>query len=153
MKILMVCLGNICRSPLAEGILRHKTKALGLDWFIDSAGTGGWHAGELPDRRSILVAQKHGVDITDQQARKFKPSDLDDFDLVLAMDEANFNDILSHATNPEQMKKVQLILNYVHPDVNKEVPDPYYDNRFELVYQLLDKACDAVIEAVRLNEK
>jgi protein-tyrosine phosphatase len=146
MKILMVCLGNICRSPLAEGILKHKIREKGLDWFVDSAGTGGWHAGELPDRRSIKIAQKYGIDITDQKARQFKTADLDNFDVVLAMDSANLKDLKSYAKHPQQKEKIQLIMNFARPQSNEEVPDPYYDNRFQLVYELLNEACDGVIE-------
>ena len=146
MKILMVCLGNICRSPLAEGILKHKIREKGLDWYVDSAGTGGWHAGELPDRRSIKVAQKFGIDITDQRARQFKTADLDNFDVILAMDDANLKDLKYYAKHHEQKEKIQLIMNFARPQSDEEVPDPYYDNRFQLVYDLLDEACDAVIE-------
>ena len=145
MKVLMVCLGNICRSPLAEGILKHKIQKKGLDWHIDSAGTGGWHAGELPDRRSIAIARKNGIDITDQRARKFRPADLDNFDLILTMDYANYLDIKRYAKTPEQQEKVQMIMNFMNPNGDEEVPDPYYDDRFELVFEMLDKACDAVI--------
>ena len=146
MKILMVCLGNICRSPLAEGILKHKIREKGLDWYVDSAGTGGWHAGELPDQRSIKIAQKYGVDITDQRARQFKTADLDNFDVILAMDNANLKDLKYYAKHPEQKEKIQLIMNFARPQSDEEVPDPYYDNRFQVVYDLLDEACDAVIE-------
>ena len=142
----MICLGNICRSPLAEGILKHKIQKKGLDWHIDSAGTGGWHAGELPDRRSIAIARKNGIDITDQRARKFRPADLDNFDLILTMDYANYLDVKRYAKTPEQQQKIQMIMNFISPDSDDEVPDPYYDNRFELVFEMLDKACETVIE-------
>lgn len=147
MKVLMVCLGNICRSPLAEGVLKHKTKKLGLNWHVDSAGTGDWHVGELPDKRSIAVAKKYGIDLTDQRARHFKKHDLDTFDLILVMDKDNYYDIVRHVKTDEQRQKVQFIMNFARPNSNAIVPDPYYDNRFELVYQLLDEACDAVIKA------
>jgi protein-tyrosine phosphatase len=149
MRILMVCLGNICRSPLAEGILKHKAQQQGLDWYVDSAGIGGWHAGELPDRRSIAVARKYGIDITDQRARKFQAADLDNFDLILAMDKDNYDDIsryVKHSKKVSYDEKIDLILNFSRPNRNEEVPDPYYDNRFELVYTLLDEACDALIK-------
>ena len=145
MKVLMVCLGNICRSPLAEGILKHKIRKKGLDWHIDSAGTGGWHAGELPDRRSIAIAQKNGIDITDQRARKFRAADLDNFDLILTMDYANYSDVKRYAKTSEQQDKIMLIMNFIRPDSDEEVPDPYYDDRFELVFDMLDRACEAVI--------
>jgi protein-tyrosine phosphatase len=145
MKILMVCLGNICRSPLAEGILKNKVKQAELDWAIDSAGIGGWHAGDLPDRRSIAVAKKYDIDLTDQRARKINASDLDDFDWILAMDKENYKDILGYAKTEKQRSKVALIMNFATPKSNEEVPDPYYDGRFELVYQMLDEACEAFL--------
>jgi protein-tyrosine phosphatase len=146
MKILMVCLGNICRSPLAEGILKNKVKQAGLDWAIDSAGIGGWHAGDLPDRRSIAVAKKYNIDLTDQRARQIKAADLDDFDWILAMDKENYKGILGYAKTEKQRSKVALIMNFVNPKSDEEVPDPYYDGRFELVYQMLDEACAAFLE-------
>lgn len=146
MKILMVCLGNICRSPLAEGILRQKIEENNLDWSVDSAGTGAWHAGEKPDSRSIATARKHGLDITDQRARQLKPHDLDHFDLVLAMDASNYNDILRLAVNDKQRNKVKMIMNYVAPGRNQAVPDPYWGNDgFENVYQMLDEACERLV--------
>lgn len=150
MKILMVCLGNICRSPLAEGILKTKIAKHNLDWKVDSAGTGPWHVGEQPDRRSIATARKYGIDITDQRARQLEPIDLDRFDLVLAMDSSNYQDILRHATSKEHEEKVDLIMNFRAPGFNENVPDPYYDNDgFEIVYRMLDEACDEIVE--RLN--
>ncbi len=146
MKILMVCLGNICRSPLAEGILRNKIKQAGLDWEIDSAGIGGWHAGDLPDRRSIAVANKYNIDLTNQRARKINAADLDEFDWLLAMDEDNYRDILNYAINEKQRSKVAMIMNFAKPETNQNVPDPYYDGRFELVYQMLDEACEAFMK-------
>ena len=142
----MVCLGNICRSPLAEGILRNKIKQAGLDWEIDSAGIGGWHAGDLPDRRSIAVANKYNIDLTNQRARKINAADLDEFDWLLAMDEDNYRDILNYATNEKQRSKVAMIMNFAKPETNQNVPDPYYDGRFELVYQMLDEACEAFMK-------
>ena len=142
----MVCLGNICRSPLAEGVLKHKAQKSGLNWYVDSAGTGDWHVGELPDKRSIAVAEKYGIDLTDQRARHFKKSDLDTFDLILVMDKENYSDVLRKAATDEQRKKIELIMNFARPESHEIVPDPYYDNRFELVYELLDEACKAVIE-------
>ena len=152
MKVLMVCLGNICRSPLAEGVLKHKVQKLGLNWHIDSAGTGDWHIGELPDHRSIAIAKKYGIDLTDQRARLFKRQDLDTFDLILVMDKSNHQDIMTFANSDEQRQKIKLIMNFARPNSNEIVPDPYLDNRFELVYQLLDKACDSVIDAYTEKE-
>jgi protein-tyrosine phosphatase len=145
MKVLMICLGNICRSPLAEGVLKNKVKERQLDWRVDSAGTGGWHVGDLPDHRSIAVARKHGIDLTDQRARLFQKQDLEAFDLILTMDKNNYRDMLRFAKNDEQRTKIHLIMNFSRPNSDFEVPDPYYDNRFQLVYDLLDEACEAIV--------
>jgi len=146
MKILMVCLGNICRSPLAEGIMKHKCEERGLDWTIDSAGTSGWHKGELPDSRSISTAQEHGIDITDQRSRQFLESDFSNFDLILAMDSSNYQDIIKKTRDKAAIDKVKLILNYVFPGENRQVPDPYYNNGFDHVYGLLDSACERILD-------
>lgn len=140
-KVLMVCLGNICRSPLAEGILKSKVDLNKVT--IDSAGTAAYHVGNLPDPRSIAVAKKHGIDITTQRARKFIVKDFDSFDFIYVMDQNNFDDLLKLARNKEDKKKVLLILNEVRPFQNNSVPDPYYggDAGFENVYQMLNKAC------------
>lgn len=139
MKILMVCLGNICRSPLAEGIMRSK---LGEEYFVDSAGTGSWHVGQAPDKRSIAVAKKYGIEISHLRARQFQVKDFDEFDYILAMDSSNYRDILSLARSEEDRMKVRMILH------DQDVPDPYYggEDGFELVYQLLDEAVDDFIE-------
>ena len=146
MKILMVCLGNICRSPLAEGILLTKIKERNLPWIVDSAGTSGWHQGELPDPRSIAVAKAHNIDLTYQRSRQFTKADLEQFDLILAMDSSNYSNILKLATTEIQKSKVKLILNYVYPNENRAVPDPYYEGGFEQVYQMLAAACEKIIE-------
>ncbi|WP_237275364.1 low molecular weight protein-tyrosine-phosphatase [Tenacibaculum ovolyticum] len=143
-KILMVCLGNICRSPLAEGILQSKLSA---DFFeIDSAGTAGYHVGELPDKRSIAVARKYGVDITNQRSRKFVKSDFKEFDLIFAMDESNYDNIISMIDDSNDIPKVKLILNELYPSEDRSVPDPYYggDQGFENVYKMLDEACENI---------
>jgi|LakMenE18May11ns_1017448.scaffolds.fasta_scaffold9393057_2 protein-tyrosine phosphatase len=146
MKILMVCLGNICRSPLAQGILEHKLKERNLDWQVDSAGTGGWHSGEKPDKRSISIAKKYGIDISKQQARKLNGYDLENFDILYAMDASNLQDIKKLAQSKEELAKIRMILNESYPNENKIVPDPYYnDSGFEEVYQMLDKACEQII--------
>ena len=145
MKILMVCLGNICRSPLAEGIMKNKIETLGLPWQVDSAGTGNYHEGELPDRRSIAVAKKYGIDITYQRARQFQPQDFKNFDLILVMDKSNYQNLIHLAQNEVHKKKVNLILDYSNSALG-EVPDPYWDdNGFEAVYQMLDEACDQIL--------
>jgi protein-tyrosine phosphatase len=147
MNILMVCLGNICRSPLAEGIMAHKISKNKLNWKVDSAGTGAWHVGELPDRRSIATARKYGIDITSQRARQLSSADLDAFDLVLAMDSSNYKDILQLADSKDKEDKVKLIMNYVHPGRNLSVPDPYWnDQGFEEVFNMLNQACDHIIQ-------
>lgn len=138
----MVCLGNICRSPLAEGIMKARAAEAGLSWTVDSAGTGYWHTGELPDRRSIQVGRKYGIDITDQRARQFQPDDFDRFDRIFVMDVNNRRDVLILAKNEEHRSKVSLILDETHPGEDRSVPDPYYDdNGFEAVYEMLDEAC------------
>ena len=147
MKVLMVCLGNICRSPLAEGILKEKIKHHGLAWEVDSAGTGNWHIGELPDPRSIKTAQKHGIDITDQRARQLKPRDLDNYDLIFAMDKSNHQNILKLTNKEEHKDKVKLIMNMAITDSNQNVPDPYWnDDGFEQVFAMLDRACEGIVE-------
>jgi protein-tyrosine phosphatase len=148
MKVLMICLGNICRSTLAEGILKKKVAEKNLDWEVDSAGTGGWHTGELPDKRSIAMAKKYGIDLTDQRARKFVRSDLDTFDLVLVMDKSNYDDVMRFAKTDAHRAKIHLIMNFSRPNTDFEVPDPYYDNRFQLVYDLLDEACEQVASSL-----
>ncbi len=146
MKVLMVCLGNICRSPLAEGILAHKAREADLNWTVDSAGTGHWHAGERPDRRSISTAREHGIDITGQRARQFQPADFERFDRIFVMDTQNLRDVLRQSQLPAHREKVSLILDLTHPGQNQNVPDPYYDDDgFEDVFQMLDAACDAFI--------
>lgn len=149
MRILMVCLGNICRSPLAEGILKEKIKKAGLDWQVDSAGTSGWHSGELPDKRSVMTASKYGIDITDQRSRKVRSIDYEEFDLIFAMDIQNYKDLQSLASK-EETEKIKLILNEIYPEEHRSVPDPYWDdNGFEKVYQMLDEACEMIVQRYR----
>ncbi|HMQ48632.1 MAG TPA: low molecular weight protein-tyrosine-phosphatase [Saprospiraceae bacterium] len=146
MRILMVCLGNICRSPLAEGIMRHKIEVNQLDWEVDSAGTGSWHIGEAPDTRSIAIARKHGLDISHQTARQVQVADLETFDLILTMDSSNYRDVLSLAQNEAQQQKVNMILNYAFPESDESVPDPYWDsNGFAAVFQMLEEACEQIV--------
>ncbi len=147
----MVCLGNICRSPLAEGILASK---LPQDKFIvDSAGTGNYHIGKQPDQRSILVAQKNGLDITNQRGRQFSSRDFDEFDYIFVMDSSNYDNVIDLAKTEDQKQKVEMILNYLFPGENVDVPDPYYglQNGFDMVYEMLDETC--VILAKKLIEK
>ncbi|MFD1315789.1 low molecular weight protein-tyrosine-phosphatase [Namhaeicola litoreus] len=151
-KVLMVCLGNICRSPLAEGILRSKVDSDKI--FLDSAGTGAWHVGHLPDKRSIEVAKRNGIDITYQRARQFSEDDFDSFDLIYVMDKENLKAVQSMALTKEQRDKVHLILDVVKGTKYREVPDPYYggEQGFDFVFQLLNEACDQIANNL-LNEK
>ncbi len=143
----MVCLGNICRSPLAEGIMKHKIEQAGLDWQVESRGTGSWHVGNLPDKRSIVVARLHGLDITDQRSQQLEKADLQNFDLIYAMDTSNYRNTVAMANNETESSKVKMILNESEPGMNKSVPDPYYDeDGFEQVYQMLDKACELALK-------
>lgn len=150
-KILMVCLGNICRSPLAEGILASKLPK--NKFKVDSAGTGSWHIGNAPDERSIITAKKNGILISNQKCRQITTNDFDYFDYIYVMDNTNYNDVLQLSENQEHRKKVQLILNELFPNENVDVPDPYYglQNGFDSVYQMLNEACDLI--AKKLIEK
>lgn len=140
----MVCLGNICRSPLAEGILKSK---LGDGYFVDSAGTINYHEGSGPDARSIKVGLQNGVDISQQKSRPIEASDLDDFDLIFCMDRNNYKDVLAIAGD-DQKPKIRLILQN-----GEDVPDPYFGGEagFAHVYSLLDAACEIITEKIRNN--
>ncbi len=142
----MVCLGNICRSPLAEGILNSKVNS--EDIFVDSAGTGSWHVGQLPDSRSIEIAKVHGLDISNQRGRQFTQKDFLDFDFIFVMDNSNKENVLKLAQNNSEVKKVKLILDELFPNENVDVPDPYYggEQGFESVYQMIDKACNEIVK-------
>lgn len=143
-KILFVCLGNICRSPLAEGILKSKVDPSKV--FVDSAGTGHWHVGKSPDERSISIAKSNEIDITDQRGRQFSARDFDEFDLIYVMDNSNREDVLALARNEQDREKVKLILDEIFPGENVDVPDPYYGAAvgFQNVFQMLDEACDQI---------
>jgi len=151
-KVLMVCLGNICRSPLAEGILKSKVNSTEI--YIDSAGTGGWHIGELPDSRSIEIARIKGINISDQACRKFIEEDFEEFDYIYVMDKSNLIDVLSIARNDDDRLKVKLILEEISPGMSMEVPDPYYDGErgFEKVFEMLDAACDKIVNKLNHAE-
>ncbi|MEZ4808798.1 MAG: low molecular weight protein-tyrosine-phosphatase [Allomuricauda sp.] len=142
-KVLMVCLGNICRSPLAEGILKSKVDSDKV--FVDSAGIAGYHIGNPPDKRSVAVAQKHGLDISHQRCRKFYKMDFQEFDHIYVMDQNNFSDIVGLADTSDEARKVRLLLEEVDLGLS-EVPDPYYggDEGFERVFQMIDAACDSI---------
>lgn len=143
-RVLMVCLGNICRSPLAEGILKSKIDPSKV--YVDSAGTGHWHVGNSPDERSIAVGRKYNVDITDQRGRQFSAKDFDNFDLIYVMDTFNKEDVLDLAQNEDHRKKVKLILDEIFPGENVDVPDPYLGGNigFESVFKMLDEACERI---------
>lgn len=143
-SILMVCLGNICRSPLAEGILTSKLPK--SKFLIDSAGTSAYHIGEKPDLRSIQIAKLHDISIENQRSRQFKIEDFDIFDYIYAMDYSNSENIINLARNEYDKKKVKLILSELNESDVTEVPDPYYGgiDDFESVYNLLDRACDVI---------
>ena len=144
----MVCLGNICRSPLAEGILKSKVDSDKVT--VDSAGTANYHVGKGPDKRSIATAARYKIDITDQRARQFTAEDFDKFDYIFAMDRSNYNDIVSLAKNTSDKAKVTLMLEVLNNPQAIEVPDPYYggDSGFEHVFQLLDQATDLVVKKI-----
>jgi len=147
MKILMVCLGNICRSPIAEGIMKSKIERYGLQWRVDSAGTGAWHVGECPDERAVGISKKYGVDITYQKARQFSPYDFGRFDRIYTMDASNYRDVLQLALSDDEKQKVEMILNELFPGENRQVPDPYYnDEGFDEVFKMLDEACERIIK-------
>lgn len=145
--ILMVCLGNICRSPMAEGIMRQKAILHNVKIIVDSAGTGSWHAGDSPDERAVEMMRKKGIDISSLVARQFTADDFDRFDAIYVMDASNYNDVIRLARNAEDKAKVELVLNMVHTGKNKAVPDPYYGNTngFENVFNLLDEACEQIV--------
>ena len=137
----MVCLGNICRSPLAEGIMQHLADKAGLDWQVDSAGTGDWHVGQGPDRRSVRAAADEGIDISKQICRLFHTRDFEEFDLILVMDKSNLSNVLAMARNDEDRKKVKMLLG------DKIVPDPYYDDtQFAPVFKLIEAGCKEIIK-------
>lgn len=148
----MVCLGNICRSPLAEGVMQSLVEKYGLDWEVDSAGTSGWHEGEPPHHRSIKIAGNHGIDISCQRSRPFVKEDLERFDQIYVMDSQNYQDVKGIAGKLWNPAKVDLILNASLPGKNKSVPDPWYedtDRAFEHVYSLLLDSCEIIVKQLQ----
>jgi len=140
----MVCLGNICRSPLAHGIMQHIVDEKKLNWEIDSAGTGDWHIGQAPDRRSIAVAKKYGVDISGQRAQHFTADLLAVYDKILVMDEQNYKDVLKLAKTDAERAKVSLFL------ADDIVPDPYFDDAlFEPVYKMVYNRCLTLVDVFK----
>ena len=148
MKILMVCLGNICRSPIAQGILSSKTKHLNVT--VDSAGTAGYHIGNPPDRRSIEISERYNINLRNQRARQFTRADFDEFDIIYAMDTNNYAHLIALAKSQEEKEKIRMILNEREPGLFQSVPDPYYGgkNGFKEVYTLLEKACSKIVNQI-----
>lgn len=150
MRILFVCLGNICRSPLAEGIFNHKANQLGLNVEADSAGFERFHRGDPADSRSVNVARAHGIDLSGHIARMFTVRDFDQYDRIYVMDSTNYNDVMGVARDSNDESKVDYIMNLMYPGENRPVPDPWYGGKegFEKVFQMLDQACDALIKEI-----
>lgn len=144
----MVCLGNICRSPMAEGILRSKLLASSKKAVVDSAGTADYHVGEIPDYRAIKTLREKSIDISGLAGRQFVESDFDEFDYIFAMDASNYKNIIALARNDKDRQKVSLIMNMVNPDHNQSVPDPYFGgvDGFEEVFDMLERASEKIIE-------
>ena len=147
----MVCLGNICRSPLADGLLRDKIKLNNLQVEVDSCGTSGHHTGQQPDERMMETALSHGYDLSALRARQFETADFKNFDLIYVMDSSNYNNVIRLATSEADKQKVKLFLNELYPEKNRAVPDPYYGGSqgFEDVYNLVDKTTDIMIEKLK----
>ena len=154
MKILMVCLGNICRSPLAEGILEDKAKKAGFTWEIDSAGTGNYHIGDPPHHLSQKVAKLNGIDISKQQCRQFIKEDILRFDKIYAMDNEIYDDIKRISGELWDESKVDLLMNEVYPGKNLDVPDPWFGTEinYHHVFKMVSEACNAIIEKYK-NQK
>lgn len=150
----MVCLGNICRSPLADGLLRKKVKESGLDVCVDSCGTSSYHIGALPDERMMNTAKNHGYDLSDLRARQFGKSDFKNFDVIYVMDASNYNNVIQLAGSKLDSEKVKFFLNELYPNSNMSVPDPYFGGSkgFEDVFKLVDDTTDVVIEKMK-NER
>lgn len=152
----MVCLGNICRSPLAEGVFRHKLNEAGITHVeVDSAGTSGHHSGENPDSRSVRNAKRNGVDISKIISRKFTAADFDKFDRIYVMDQSNYNDVLSLSPYEKHHAKVDLFLNLAYPGQNRAVPDPWYggDEGFQKVFDLVNEACEILLQEIKSGKQ
>ena len=154
MKILMVCLGNICRSPLAEGILQAKARQAGLDWIVDSAGTNGFHTGEAPHHQSQKVALLNGIDISKQVSRKFVKADLERYDKIYVMAADVLDEMSIILGGKGRGNKAELFLNSIYPGQNMDLADPWYgtEDGYHDAYALIDEACDAIIEQYLTHE-
>lgn len=150
MRVLLVCLGNICRSPMAEGVLRHRAQERGITILTDSAGTGDYHVGEAPDRRAQAATKKQGMDISDLRARQFVPEDYDRFDILLAMDADNLRNMHRIAPTPQHRSKAMLLMDHAPDHPLREVPDPYFggDEGFDQVFAQLDIACQRLLDGI-----
>jgi len=151
MKILMVCLGNICRSPMADGLMRKKVADHNLDVVVDSAGTGDWHVGHSPDSRMMETAKRNGVPIDELRGRQFKVADFDEFDRIFVMDKSNFANVTKLARDEKDTQKVEMFLNLTHPGKDIEVPDPYFggDEGFQEVFEMLDAGTDVLLKELK----
>ncbi len=147
MKILMVCLGNICRSPLAEGILQDKARKAGLNWTVESAGTNGYHTGEPPHHLSIKVARQNGIDISQQRSRRFVAGDFEQYDLIYAMATDVLEEMKRISRNKFDATKVDLFLNEVYPGQDRDVPDPWYgtEQGYHEVFTIIEEACELIV--------
>lgn len=154
MKILFVCLGNICRSPLGDGILRRKAAEAGLDIRVDSAGTANYHVGGAPDVRMIATAKNRGTDISFLRARQFSARDFQDFDCIYVMDKSNYDNVIRLAVEDSHREKVFFALDEIYPEQQMGVPDPYYGDQagFDHVYDLLDSVTDNILEKIRKGQ-
>ena len=152
----MVCLGNICRSPMAKGILLKKLEDKNITWVeVDSAGTSDYHVGGKADQRTLENGKKHGIDLSSHRGRQFSNRDFDIFDLIYVMDNQNHSDVLTQATTKEEAEKVKLLLDELNPGASLSVPDPWFggEKDFEKVFTMLDKACDIIVEKIQIDEK
>lgn len=154
MKILMVCLGNICRSPMAEGILRNKVEQSQLNISVDSAGTSSYHIDESPDERATATMKENGINISNLRGREFTAKDFEEFDKIFVMDYSNYENVMALARNSEEEAKVEMILNLIYPNENRSVPDPYFggDEGFKSVYKMLNASCDALIRQINEDD-
>ncbi len=147
-KILMVCLGNICRSPMAEGIMQSKIDKYKIDAFVDSCGTAAYHVGEMPDRRAVSTLKAYDIDISHLRGRQFVVDDFDNFDHIYVMDEQNYSNVMRKSRHQKDRDKVSMIMNELYKNGNIDVSDPYYGgiNGFESTYEMLDQATEIIAQ-------